>query len=99
MKKITLITFAALAFTGIASAQLSVQKGGRVEVGPFKAEYDRPSLDSLLLFPTTTAADSPDNGIMSPADTSLSATTAMSPLVNGPDGKTLTFSSSEEYKA
>ncbi len=63
MKKITLITFAALAFTGIASAQLSVQKGGRVEVGPFKAEYDRPSLDSLLLFPTTTAADSPDNGI------------------------------------
>ncbi len=37
MKKIALITFSALAFTGIASAQLSVQKGGRVEVGPFKA--------------------------------------------------------------
>ncbi len=49
MKKITLITFAALAFTGIASAQLSVQKNGRIQIGPFKERYTPPSLDSLLI--------------------------------------------------
>lgn len=62
MRRLTLLSLTLFALSGIASAQLSVKQNGRIQVGPFKAQYDRPPLDSLLtgfsLNPTADASAS-----------------------------------------